>query len=166
MNIEHGIISQKTVIFIRKAVQPSSHNRSGTSGVMFCYHSRSGGVSFWTSASASTFQCWFVQSHIFSRLLQRHVTAGVEKALSQNSRTVEARKGIILTLKCNCGFCLMKFTRFRYGKGRIFMQSWVLTLDSHREFLTFNWRLLICQWGTVDWCNTEVGGKAGKQWQW
>ena len=152
----------RRLIFIRKAVQPSSHNRSGTSGVMFCYHSRSGGVNFRTSASASTFQCWFVQSHIFSRLLQRYVTAVVQKASSQNSRTVEARKDIILTLKCNCGFCLMKFARFRYGKCGIFLQFWILTLDSHREFLTFNWRLLICHWGTVDRCYAEVGGKAGE----
>jgi hypothetical protein len=149
MSIEHGIICQKTVIFIRKAVQASSYNRSGTSGVMFCYHSRCGGVNFRTSAWASTFQCWFVQSHIFFRLLQRYVTAVAEKALSHNSRTVEARKGIILTFNCNCGFCLMKFTRFRYGKRGISPPFWILTLDSHRKFLTFDWRLLICHWGTA-----------------
>jgi len=111
----------------------SSHNRNGTFGVMFCYHSRSGVVNFRTLASASTFQCWFVQSHIFSCLLQRYVTAVVEKALSHISRTVEARKGIILTFNCNCGFCVMKFARLRYGKLSILPQFWILTLDSHRE---------------------------------
>lgn len=166
MSTKHGIICQNTVIFIRKAVRPFSHNRSGTSGVMFYYHSRSGSVNFRTSASASTSQCWYVQSHILSRLLQRYMTAVAEKAISHNSRTAEARKGIILTFNCNCGFCVMKFALFGYGKRGIFPQFWILTLDSHREFLTFIWRLLICHWGTVDRCYAGVGGKAGKQEQW
>jgi hypothetical protein len=162
MSIEHGIICQKPVIFIRKAAQPSSHKKSGTSGVMFRYLSRSGSVNFRTSASASTFRCWFVQSHIFSPLLQRYVTAPVEKALSNNSRTVERRKGIILTFNCNCVFfCVMKFARFRYGKRYVLPRFWFLTLDSYREFLSVKWRLLICHWGTADVCYTGVGGKAG-----